>query len=89
MTEAQKKALKKEIELYEQTMDDQAIALFREMIDAVNTIVGTEMVDPMTRQKVGASDIREVILEQIKTFDLKWIKGSKEAKADAANPQPL
>ena len=83
MTEAQKKALKKEIELYEQTMDDQAIALFREMIDAVNTIVGTEMVDPMTRQKVGASDIREVILEQIKTFDLKWIKGSKEAKADA------
>ena len=34
----------------------------------------------MTRQKVGASDIPEVILEQIKTFDLKWIKGSKEAK---------
>ncbi len=83
MTEAQKKALKKEIEVYEEAMDDQAIALFREMIDAVNVIIGTEMVDPMTRQKVGASDIREVILEQIKTFDLRWVKGSKDAKADA------
>jgi hypothetical protein len=29
---------------------------------------GTEMVDPMTRQKVGASDIPEVILEQIQNF---------------------
>ncbi len=83
MTEAQKKQLKKDIEAYEQSMDDQAIELFREMVDKLNTITGTEMVDPMTRQKVGASDIREVILEQIKTFELKWIKGSKETKAEA------
>jgi len=83
MTEAQKKALKKEIEAYELSMDDQAIELFREMVQMINDIIGTEMVDPMTRQKVGASDIREVILEQIKTFELKWIKGSKEAKEKA------
>ncbi|MBX3315912.1 MAG: DNA-directed RNA polymerase subunit beta [Phycisphaeraceae bacterium] len=83
MNESQKKQLKKDIETYEQSMDDSAISLFKEMIDAINTAVGTETVDPMTRQKVGASDIREVILEQIKTFDIKWIKGSKETKADA------
>ena len=38
------------------------------------------MVDPNTRQKVGASDIPEVILEQIRSFDVKWIKGSKETR---------
>ncbi len=83
MTEAQKNQLKKDIAAYEESMDDQAIALFREMIGTINELVGTEMVDPMTRQKVGASDIREVILEQIKTFDVKWIKGSKEVKDQA------
>ncbi len=83
MNESQKKQLKKDIEAFELSMDDSAIELFKEMIAAVNAAVGTETVDPMTRQKVGASDIREVILEQIKTFDAKWIKGSKEAKAEA------
>jgi DNA-directed RNA polymerase subunit beta len=49
----------------------------------INEATGTEMVDPMTRQKVGASDIPEVILEQIETFNDKWIKGSKEAREQA------
>mgnify|MGYP001427265936 CR=1 FL=1 len=83
MTEAQKKQQKKDIEAYERSMDMQAIDLFREMTAAINAITGSEMVDPMTRQKVGASDIPEVILEQIKTFDVKWIKGSKEARERA------
>ncbi|MCL4741344.1 MAG: DNA-directed RNA polymerase subunit beta [Phycisphaerales bacterium] len=83
MTEAQKKQQKKDIEAYERSMDMQAIELFREMTAAINAITGSEMVDPMTRQKVGASDIPEVILEQIKTFDVKWIKGSKEARERA------
>jgi DNA-directed RNA polymerase subunit beta len=41
------------------------------------------MVDPSTRQRVGASDIPEVIIEQIENFSEKWIKGSKEAKEKA------
>ncbi len=53
------------------------------MVSQINEIIGTEMVDPSTRQKVGASDLPEVILEQIENFDLKWIKGSKEAKERA------
>ena len=83
LSEAQKKELKTEIENYEAEMDSQAIKLFKEFADAVNDTTGTEMVDPMTRQKVGASDIPEVILEQIKTFDVKWVKGSKETREQA------
>ncbi len=80
LTDAQKKQLKADIEAYEAEQDQKAIDLFKEMVDLVNTATGTEMVDPMTRQKVGASDIPEVILEQIQTFSDKWIKGSKESR---------
>jgi len=80
MNEEQKKQLKKDIADYEKSMDEKAIGLFRQMVNAVNDAVGTPMVDPNTRQKVGASDIAEVILEQIRTFDVKWIKGAKETK---------
>ena len=83
MNESQKKALKAEISEYEAEQDAQAIKLFKEMTNAINEVVGTEMVDPMTRQKVGASDIPEVIIEQIKTFNTKWIKGNKDVKEEA------
>jgi DNA-directed RNA polymerase subunit beta len=83
MNEEQKKQLKKDITVYEAEMDAKGIGLFKQMTAAVNEVIGTPMIDPNTRQKVGASDIPEVILEQIKTFDARWIKGSKEAKAQA------
>jgi DNA-directed RNA polymerase subunit beta len=83
MTDEQKKQLKKQMTAYERDMDGKAIALFRQMVGQINGIIGTEMVDPTTRQKVGASDIPEVILEQIENFNDKWVKGSKDAKADA------
>ncbi|MHA7813460.1 MAG: DNA-directed RNA polymerase subunit beta [Phycisphaerales bacterium] len=83
MNESQKKALKAEISEYEAEQDAQAIKLFKEMTAAINEVVGTEMVDPMTRQKVGASDIPEVIIEQIKTFNMKWVKGNKDVKEEA------
>ncbi len=83
MTADQKKKLQAEIDAYSAEMDKGASKLFKEMVDAINTITGTPMVDPSTRQKVGASDIPEVILEQISNFDLKWIKGSKEAREEA------
>ena len=83
MNEEQKKQLKKDIADYEKMMDDKAIGLFKQMVNALNEALGTPMVDPNTRQKVGASDIPEVILEQIRTFDIKWVKGSKETRVDA------
>jgi DNA-directed RNA polymerase subunit beta len=83
LSDEQKKHLKKEMAAYEAHMNQKAIILFRQMVGVMNESLGTEMVDPSTRQKVGASDIPEVILEQIENFDGKWVKGSKEAKEKA------
>ncbi len=84
MNDEQKKQLEKDIKAYELEMDEKAITIFRQMIAAVNEIIGSELVDPSTRQRVGASDIAEVIIEQIQNFDLKWVKGSKEAREQAS-----
>src|SRR5579884_3946407 len=85
MTEEQKKQLKKDIERYEKDMDRRAIAIFKQMIAEINEVTGQQMVDPGTRQKVGQSEIPDVILEQIEGFSPDWIKGSKEAKEQALN----
>ena len=71
LNDEQKKLLKRQMAAYEDQMNGKAIALFRQMVRQMNEISGTEMVDPSTRQKVGASDIPEVILEQIENFDIK------------------
>jgi DNA-directed RNA polymerase subunit beta len=81
MNDEQKKLLKKEMENYAAEMDAETIQVFRQLVKAINEAAGAEMVDPSTRQKVGASDITEVILEQVQNFDLKWVKGNKDAKA--------
>ncbi len=83
MNDEQKKQLKQQMDEYGAEMDAKSIEIFRQMVSAINDAVGTELVDPMTRQKVAASDIPEVILEQIENFDLAWVKGSKDAKAEA------
>ncbi len=83
MNEEQKKALRKEMRQYEVQMDARRAELFRQMIEQVNDVTGTPMVDPSTRQKVGASDIAEVLVEQIESFSPDWIKGSKAAREQA------
>ena len=84
MTDEQKKRLKTEMNAYSDEMDQSRIDLFVQMVARINEITGSEMVDPATRQKVAASDIPEVVLEQIQTFDLKWVKGSKDVREEAA-----
>ena len=83
LSDDQKKDLRKEMRTYETSMDDRAAELFRQLIEQINEVVGSEMVDPSTRQKVGASDITEVVLEQIDSFSLNWVKGSKAAREQA------
>ncbi len=83
MTDDQKRQLAKDVEAYEADMDQKAIAIFREMVDEVNNVLGQEMVDPNTRQKVAKSDIDEVVIEQIEEFDPGWIKGTKEKREEA------
>ena len=83
LNEEQKRNLKQEMRRYEASMDQRAADLFREMVEQINEVTGTGMVDPSTRQKVGASEILEVVLEQIENFATSWIKGSKAARQQA------
>jgi DNA-directed RNA polymerase subunit beta len=83
LSDEQKKQLKKDMADYEAMMDVKRIELFRKMVGEVNRILGGEMVDPSTRQKVGASEVPGVILEQIENFNEKWMKGSAEAREQA------
>jgi len=83
MTDEQKRALKKQIAAFETEMDAKAITLFKQMAAEINRITGTDMVDPSTRQRVGVSELPDVIIEQIDGFQEKWIKGSKESREDA------
>ena len=83
LNDEQKKALRREMREYEAEMDTRAAELFRQMVDQINEVTGSAMVDPSTRQKVAASDITEVVLEQVESFELAWVKGNKEAKAAA------
>jgi DNA-directed RNA polymerase subunit beta len=83
LTDDQKKQLKSQMAEYEAQMNAKAIVMFKQMVRQINEVIESEMVDPSTRQKVGASDIPDVIVEQIENFDGKWIKGSKEAREKA------
>jgi len=85
MTDEQKKQLKKEIDQYEKDMNQRAIDIFKQMIAEMNNITATPMVDPGTRQKVGQSEIPDVILEQIEGFSVDWVKGNKESKEQCEN----
>jgi DNA-directed RNA polymerase subunit beta len=85
MTDEQKKALKKDIDRYEKEMNHRAVEIFKQMVAEINEVIGTQMVDPGTRQKVGQSENVDVVMEQIETYSDEWIKGGKEAKEQALN----
>jgi DNA-directed RNA polymerase subunit beta len=73
-TDEQKKALVAQIKQYEKQMKAKECALFRQMIEAIHNKYEVNIVDPSTRQKVGASEDNEVIYEQIENFNIKWVK---------------
>ena len=73
-TEEQRKAQKVEMAAYAANMTARQCAVFRQMMDRVHEQFGIEVVDPSTRQKVGASDDNDVIYEQIENFDIAWVK---------------
>ena len=73
-TDEQKKALSAQIKEYEKRMKAKECMIFRQMIDAIHSKHEVNIVDPSTRQKVGASTDDEVIYEQIESFNIKWVK---------------
>jgi len=73
-TDEQKKELAAQIKEYEKQMKAKECVIFRQMIDAIHKKFEVNIVDPSTRQKVGASTDDEVVYEQIEGFNIKWIK---------------
>src|ERR1043166_7895630 len=65
MSDEQKKTLKKDMDKYEKEMNVRAIAIFKQMIAEINEVLGSQIVDPGTRQKVGQSENVDVVMEQI------------------------
>ncbi|MHC4495920.1 MAG: DNA-directed RNA polymerase subunit beta, partial [Planctomycetota bacterium] len=73
-TDEQKKAVTAEIKECEAQTKARECATFRQMIEAIHEAFDVNIVDPSTRQKVGASADDEVIYEQIENFNIKWVK---------------
>jgi DNA-directed RNA polymerase subunit beta len=74
MSEEQRKAHKQAMEAYKEDMTHQVCQTFRQMAQALQDKLDLTVVDPRSRQKVGASEVDEVILEQVEGWDLEWIK---------------
>jgi len=81
MTEDQRKQLNTEVDAYVAGENAKIIACFKQMCSEIEEVMEGPMVDPNTRQKVGHSNLDEVIMEQVEIFsehvrsrDLKWVK---------------
>ncbi|MCP4251785.1 MAG: DNA-directed RNA polymerase subunit beta, partial [bacterium] len=81
MSEEQKQALAREIDEYTSAANEKIIVCFRQMCEEIHQLTEQPMVDPSTRQVVGASDLPEVIMEQVDAFSeqikagrLTWVK---------------
>ncbi len=81
MSEEQKKQLNQQVKDFTAEANKKIIAIFKQMAEEIEKAADQPMVDPNTRQKVGHSDVAEVILEQIdaitehvRSRDLKWVK---------------
>ncbi len=70
----QKKVLAEEVKRLDAEAKAKECSIFRQMIDGIHEQCEVNIVDPSTRQKVGASEDDEVVFEQIENFDMKWVK---------------
>ncbi|OHB58507.1 MAG: DNA-directed RNA polymerase subunit beta, partial [Planctomycetes bacterium GWF2_42_9] len=78
-----KKAQKQKMKDYEIKMKQHQSLVFKQMIAEISeNVKDVSMIDPTTRQKVGASEDIEVIIEQIQNFDVSWCK-PVSARAEA------
>ncbi|MDY7011345.1 MAG: DNA-directed RNA polymerase subunit beta [Planctomycetota bacterium] len=86
MSDEQKKENSRQITKYRKQMNARMIEVFQKMAAGINEVLGSPMVDPSTRQKVGQSDVNAVLLEQVENFSLKWLKTrSAAARRQAEN----
>jgi DNA-directed RNA polymerase subunit beta len=88
LSDDQKKEVDHEMAAYQAECDEKRIKLFKRMCEDIEALTGQVMVDPSSRQKVGKSENPEVILEQVETFSLSWVKpAAKRPEAEAIQKQ--
>jgi DNA-directed RNA polymerase subunit beta len=73
-SEEYRESLKAGISEYEEKMIARECSNFRRMMDEIHGKLEIDVVDPSTRQKVGASSSNDVVYEQVENFDVKWVK---------------
>ena len=73
-TEEQKKAQAVQIKEYQKQMRAKECMIFRQMVEAIHKKYEVNVIDPSTRQKVGASSDDDVVYEQVENFNIKWVK---------------
>jgi len=73
-TEEQKKAQAAQIKEYQKQMKAKECMIFRQMVEAIHKKYEVNVIDPSTRQKVGASSDDDVVYEQVENFNIKWVK---------------
>jgi len=82
MSDAQRKSHLEAMKQYRQEMSHKIAEVFRQMSRVVTEKLEIVVVDPSTRQKMGISDMDEVIVEQVENFDISWITSTaKHAEA--------
>ncbi len=74
MSDDQKKKLDENMKKYDKDMSRRIADVFRQMARAIETKLDLEVKDPNTAQKMGASSSDEIILEQVDTFTLEWVR---------------
>jgi DNA-directed RNA polymerase subunit beta len=79
MTDEQKTELSRSIREYQSEMNRRMIKIFRLMVGEMNEVLGAPMVDSSTRQKVAQSESDTVVMEQIESFTLRWVKTTRPA----------
>jgi len=77
-TEEQKKTQSLQIKEYQQQMRSKECVIFRQMVESIHKKFEVNVIDPSTRQKVGASADDDVIYEQIENFNIKWVKPASQ-----------
>ena len=73
-TDDQKKVFKQKIKEFEVETRLKRCNVFRQMVDEICEKLEISLIDPTSKQKVGASEDIEVIAEQIDNFDVSWVK---------------
>ncbi|MBN2376128.1 MAG: DNA-directed RNA polymerase subunit beta [Sedimentisphaerales bacterium] len=74
MSDEQRKVHNQNMKKYQQEMSHKVCEVFRQMSNAITDKLDLVVVDPSTRQKMGKSDVDEIVLEQVESFDISWVK---------------